>query len=254
MSGFFDTHAHFDDERFDEDRGELLSSLASKGVELVMNCAVNPESILSTVKLANEYEFIYAAVGFHPEDLNPLSLSDLETVKKTALKEKKVKAIGEIGLDYYWKEVPVQKQLEFFEAQILLAKELDLPIIVHDREAHEDTYKLLLKHKPKGVLHCYSGSEESAKELLKIGMYIGIGGSLTFKNNKKGVKVAQSVPIEKILLETDAPYMAPTPMRGKRNDSSLIVYVAQKLAEIKGLDTQEVINICNQNGRELFKI
>ena len=254
MSGIFDTHAHFDDERFDEDRGELLSSLASKGVELVMNCAVNPESIKSTVALANEYDFIYAAVGFHPEDLNPLSLADLELVKQTALEEKKVKAIGEIGLDYYWKEVPREKQLEFFEAQILLAKELDLPIIVHDREAHEDTYKLLLKHKPKGVLHCFSGSSESAKEILKIGMYIGIGGSVTFKNNKKGVKVAETVPIERILLETDAPYMAPVPMRGKRNDSSLIIHVAEKIAEIKGLEPQEVIDICNNNGRKLFKL
>lgn len=254
MRGIFDTHAHFDDEQFEEDRDTLLSSLSEKGVELVMNCATNPQSIKTTLALANKYDFIYAAVGLHPEDLNPLSEADLETVKNAALSEKKVKSIGEIGLDYYWKEVPREKQLYFFEKQILLAKELNLPIIVHDREAHEDTYNLLLKHKPKGVLHCFSGSAESAKEILKIGMYIGIGGALTFKNAKKILKVAEQVPLDRILLETDCPYMAPVPCRGKRNDSSLIVYVAERLAEIKGVTAAEVIDACNENGRKLFNI
>lgn len=254
MSGIFDTHAHFDDEWFNEDRDTLLSSFSDNGVELVMNCATNPETIKSTLNLAHRYDFIYAAVGFHPEDLNPLSLEQLEMVKELAVKDKKVKAIGEIGLDYYWKEVPHAKQIEFFEAQILLAKELDLPIIVHDREAHEDTYRLLLKHKPKGVLHCYSGSAESVKPLLDIGMYIGFGGALTFKNNKKGVKACEAVPIDKLLLETDAPYMAPVPCRGKRNDSTLIRFVAEKVAEIKEVSAENVIDICNKNGRELFRI
>ena len=254
MSGIFDTHAHFDDEWFNEDRDPLLSSFSDNGVELVMNCATNPETIKSTLNLAHRYDFIYAAVGFHPEDLTPLSLEQLETVKELAVKDKKVKAIGEIGLDYYWKEVPHAKQIEFFEAQILLAKELDLPIIVHDREAHEDTYRLLLKHKPKGVLHCYSGSAESVKPLLDIGMYIGFGGALTFKNNKKGVKACEAVPIDKLLLETDAPYMAPVPCRGKRNDSTLIRFVAEKVAEIKETSAENVIDICNKNGRELFRI
>ncbi|MBE6818234.1 MAG: TatD family deoxyribonuclease [Ruminococcaceae bacterium] len=254
MSGIFDTHAHYDDEKFNEDRAALLSSLPSKGVELVMNCATNPGSIKSTLALAKEYDFIYAAIGFHPEDLIGLKLSDLETVKTLALQEPKVKAIGEIGLDYYWKEVPRETQLPFFETQIELAKALGLPVIVHDREAHEDTYALLRKHKPKGVLHCYSGSAESAKEILDNGMYIGIGGALTFKNAKKVLKVAEYVPLERILLETDAPYMAPVPCRGKRNDSSLIAHVAEKLAEIKGISTKEVIDTCNRNGRELFHI
>ena len=254
MSGIFDTHAHYDDAWFNEDRNTLLSSFSDNGVELVMNCATNPETIKSTLHLAHQYAFLYAAVGFHPEDLNPLSLAQLDAVKKLAKNDKKVKAIGEIGLDYYWKEVPHEKQIEFFEAQILLAKELDLPIIVHDREAHEDTYRLLLKHKPKGVLHCYSGSAESVKALLDIGMYIGFGGALTFKNNKKGVKACEAVPMERILLETDAPYMAPVPCRGKRNDSTLIRFVAEKIAAIKGDTTENVIDICNRNGRELFKI
>ena len=255
MSGIFDTHAHFDDDWFDEDRGALLSSLASKGVNLVMNCATNPKTIESTLALAKTYDFIYAAIGFHPEDLNGLELQDLALIKELAQKEEKIKAIGEIGLDYYWKEVPREKQLLFFEAQILLAKELQLPIIIHDREAHEDMYALLFKHLPKGVLHCYSGSAESAKELLKLpGLYFGFGGALTFKNAKKAVAAAAMIPLERVLLETDCPYMAPVPHRGERNDSSLIIHVAEKLAEIKGITAQEVIDTCHQNGRRLFSI
>lgn len=254
MNGIFDTHAHYDDEQFDSDRAELFASFKNKGVELIMNCATNLESVKSTLALANEYDFIYAAAGLHPEDILESGEEEIEVIKQTALAEKKVKAIGEIGLDYYWKEVPREKQLIFFEKQILLAKELDLPVIVHDREAHEDTLNLIKKYSPKGVMHCFSGSAEMAKEVLKTGMYIGIGGALTFKNAKKILKVAQEVPIEKILLETDCPYMAPVPFRGKRNDSSLIKYVAERLGEIKGMSTEEVIDICNKNGRKLFEI
>ncbi|MBR2589412.1 MAG: TatD family hydrolase [Clostridia bacterium] len=254
MSGIFDTHAHFDDEQFDEDRGALLSSFSQNGVDYVMNCATNPASIQSTLQLAHDYDFIFAAVGLHPEDLNGLSLEETERVKALAQQESKVKAIGEIGLDYYWKVVPREKQLVFFERQLEIAQEIDLPVIVHDREAHEDTYALLLKHKPQGVLHCYSGSAESAQAMLDIGFYFGFGGALTFKNNKRGVRAARVIPIERILLETDAPYMAPTPYRGKRNDSTLIRFVAEKLGEIKGLETEEVIDICHQNAKKLFRI
>lgn len=254
MSGIFDTHAHYDDEQFKADGAELFSSLKNNGVELIMNCATNLQSVKSTLALANEHDFVYAAVGLHPEDILESDESEIELIKQFALKEKKVKAIGEIGLDYYWKEVPREKQLIFFEKQILLAKELDLPIIVHDREAHEDTLKIIKKYEPKGVLHCFSGSAEMAKEVLKTGMYIGIGGALTFKNAKKILRVAAEVPIERILLETDCPYMAPVPFRGKRNDSSLIKYVAEKLGEIKQISREEVITACNKNGRELFNI
>ncbi len=254
MNGIFDTHAHYDDEQFDSDRAELFASFKNKGVELIMNCATNLNSVKSTLALANENDFIYAAAGLHPEDILDSEESEIEVIKRVALEEKKVKAIGEIGLDYYWKEVPREKQLIFFEKQILLAKELDLPVIVHDREAHEDTLNLIKKYAPKGVMHCFSGSAEMAKEVLKTGMYIGIGGALTFKNAKKILKVADEVPIEKILLETDCPYMAPVPFRGKRNDSSLIKYVAERLGEIKGMSEEEVIDICNKNGRKLFEI
>ena len=254
MNGIFDTHAHYDDEQFDSDRAELFASFKNKGVELIMNCATNLNSVKSTLALANENDFIYAAAGLHPEDILDSEESEIEVIKRVALEEKKVKAIGEIGLDYYWKEVPREKQLIFFEKQILLAKELDLPVIVHDREAHEDTLNLIKKYAPKGVMHCFSGSAEMAKEVLKTGMYIGIGGALTFKNAKKILKVADEVPIEKILLETDCPYMAPVPFRGKRNDSSLIKYVAERLGEIKGMSEEEVIDICNKNGRNLFEI
>ena len=254
MNGIFDTHAHYDDEQFDSDRAELFASFKNKGVELIMNCATNLNSVKSTLALANENDFIYAAVGLHPEDILESEESEIEVIKQTEKKKKKVKAIGEIGLDYYWKEVPGEKQLIFFEKQILLAKELDLPVIVHDREAHEDTLNLIKKYTPKGVMHCFSGSAEMAKEVLKTGMYIGIGGALTFKNAKKILKVAETVPIEKILLETDCPYMAPVPLRGKRNDSSLIKYVAEKLGEIKGMSGEEVIDICNKNGRKMFGI
>lgn len=254
MNGIFDTHAHYDDEQFDSDRAELFDSFKNNGVELIMNCATNLNSVKSTLALAQKYDFVYAAIGLHPEDILESDESEIDIIKQTATNEKKVKAIGEIGLDYYWKEVPGEKQLIFFEKQLTLANELGLPVIVHDREAHEDSLELIKKYTPKGVMHCFSGSAEMAKEVLKTGMYIGIGGVLTFKNAKKALKVAELVPIEKILLETDCPYMAPVPFRGKRNDSSLIKYVAEKLGEIKGLSCEEVIDICNKNGKKLFDI
>lgn len=254
MNNIFDTHAHFDDEQFNEDRAELLSSFSDKGVNLIMNCGTDVKTSRFSVELANKYSFIYSAVGLHPEELNSINDNDFDIISSLAKTEKKVKAIGEIGLDYYWKEVPKEKQIEFFEKQIILANELSLPVIVHDREAHEDTLKLLQKHAPKGVVHCFSGSTETAKEILKLGMYIGIGGVVTFKNARKTVELAEMLPLNKLLLETDCPYLAPVPFRGKRNDSSLIKFSAQKIAEIKGIDTQELINTANENGRLLFGI
>lgn len=254
MTNIFDTHAHYDDEQFNEDRSALLSSLKNKGVSGVINCATTPDSARFTIELCKKYDFIYAAVGLHPENMDEVCENDLSLIRELAESEKKIVAIGEIGLDYYWDTSLKDKQLEFFERQIILANELDLPVIVHDREAHADTLALLKKHKPKGVLHCFSGSVETAEEILSLGMYIGIGGAVTFKNAKKPVEVVRIVPDDRLLLETDCPYMSPVPFRGKRNDSSLIAHTAQRIAEIRETDAQHLIDRCTENAKKLFGI
>lgn len=253
MTSIIDTHAHYDDDKFSEDRSEFLSSLVSKGVSKVINCATDLKTSLFTVDLCNSYDYIYGALGIHPEEIETASATDIDEVKKLILTNKKIVAVGEIGLDYYWDTSFKEKQLEFFISQIKLAKELDLPVIIHDREAHGDTLEIVKEHKPKGVLHCFSGSVEMAKEVLKCGMYLGFGGSLTFKNARKAVEVAQMVPLDRFLFETDCPYLAPVPHRGKRNDSSLISFVAQRMAEIKGTDTDEILKIANDNAVRLFE-
>ncbi len=253
MENIFDTHAHYDDEAFDEDREILLSSLNGRGVSLVIDCGCDAASSKKAIELSEKYDFIYAAVGIHPHEAEEAGENDLDEIRRL-LKHKKAVAIGEIGLDYHYDFSPRELQKEYFEKQIVLAKELDMPIIVHDREAHEDTLELLRKYKPKGVLHCFSGSVESAKEIISLGMYIGLGGAVTFKNARKPLEVAEFVPLDRLLLETDAPYMTPVPFRGKRNDSSLIPYTAIKIAEVKGLDPQTVVNAANENGKRLFGI
>ena len=252
-SNIFDTHAHYDDSRFDEDRDELLSSLSEKGVSHIINCGCDFKSSLTTLALAEKYDFIYAASGVHAHEAEEATEEDLQKISEL-YKNEKVVAVGEIGLDYHYDFSPRERQIEVFERQIKLANELDLPVIVHDREAHEDTMKLLKKYRPKGVVHCFSGSAESAKEIVKLGMYIGIGGAVTFKNAKKPVGVVEYLPLDRLLLETDAPYMTPVPFRGKRCDSAHIAYTAEKIAEIKGIDVQELIDICNENAKRLFGI
>ena len=249
----FDTHAHYDDSRFDEDRDELLSSLYSKGVTNVINCGCDLKSSLKALELAEKYDFIYAAVGVHAHEAEETTESDLKTIEELYQKDKVV-AVGEIGLDYHYDFSPRERQIEVFERQLALAKKLDLPVIVHDREAHEDTMNLLKKYRPKGVVHCFSGSVEMAKEIVKLGMYIGLGGAVTFKNARKPVEVAEYLPLEYLLLETDAPYMTPIPYRGQRCDSGHIAYTAQKIAEVKGMDIQELIDKCNENSKKLFNI
>lgn len=249
----FDTHAHYDDSRFDEDRDELLSSLSEKGVSHIVNCGCDLKSSLTTLALAEKYDFVYAALGVHAHEAEEATDSDLNEIEKL-YSHPKVVAVGEIGLDYHYDFSPRERQIEVFERQIKLANELDLPIIVHDREAHEDTMNLLKKYKPKGVVHCFSGSVEMAKEILKLGMYIGMGGAVTFKNAVKPVEVTRMLPLDRLLLETDAPYMTPVPFRGKRCDSAHIAYTAEKIAEIKSIDTQQLIDICNENGKRLFGI
>ena len=252
-TGIFDTHAHYDDSRFDEDRDELISSLKEKGVSHIVNCGCDLRSSLTTLSLAEKYSFIYAAIGVHAHEAEDTTEGDLAEIEKL-YSNSRVVAVGEIGLDYHYDFSPRERQLEIFERQLILANKLDLPVIIHDREAHEDTMNLLKKHRPKGVVHCFSGSAEMAKEIVKLGMYIGLGGAVTFKNAKKPVEVAEYLPPDRLLLETDAPYMTPVPFRGQRCDSSHIAFTAEKIAEIKGIDTQELINTANENAKRLFNI
>ncbi len=255
MSGLiFDSHAHYDDKAFDADREELLAALPQNGVGGVINCGASLESSRAAVELAEAYPYVYAAVGVHPEDVKSAPADYLTRLESLAAKPKVV-AIGEIGLDYYWEEnASPDVQKRFFEAQLLLADRLRLPVIIHDREAHGDTMELLQKHKPRGVLHCFSGSVETARQAVKLGLYLGFGGSVTFKNARHPVEVAREIPLDRLLLETDAPYMAPVPCRGKRNDSSLIRYVAEKIAQIRGISVEQVLNASFENTRALFSI
>ena len=249
----FDTHAHYDDEKFNEDREDLLKSLPSKGVVNIINCGCDLASSLKSIEFSEEYDYFYSAVGVHPSNNTGDSYDELQKIRELYSHPKCV-AVGEIGLEYHYDFVPKDKQLDIFEKQIILANELELPVIVHDREAHEDTMNLLKRYKPKGVVHCFSGSAEMAKEVLKLGMYIGLGGAVTFKNARKPLEVAEIIPEDRLLLETDCPYMAPVPFRGRRNSSDLIAYSAEKLAEVRHTDTQKLIDTANENARRLFKI
>lgn len=249
----FDSHAHYDDERFSEDSEELLSSFPENGVSGVISCGVNTESSLQNIELAKKYPFLYAAAGYH--GLNTEDVPDNYTeVLRDLLKKEKVVAVGEIGLDYHYERETRDIQLRIFREQIKIANEYGLPVIVHDREAHEDTLNILKELKPRGVLHCFSGSVEMAKEILKLGMYIGLGGAVTFKNAVKPVEVAAFVPEDRLLIETDAPYMTPVPFRGKRCTSLHIPYTAEKIAEVRGTTAQHILDITDRNARELFNI
>lgn len=252
----FDTHAHYDDEAFDADREELLRGMSLAGVEYIVNVGASMASSKRSIELAEKYPFVYAAVGVHPDEVGELDEAQFETLR-TWTGEPKVKAVGEIGLDYYWDKEKHELQKHWFLRQMELAAEMRLPIIVHSREAAKDTLDLIKAAKPlslSGVIHCYSYSTEQAKEYLDMGYYLGIGGVLTFKNAKKLKEVASYAPLSSLVLETDCPYLAPVPYRGKRNDSSLIRYVAEELAAIKGMDPEEVLRITNENGRKLYGI
>lgn len=252
-NNIFDTHAHYDDEQFDSDRSELLASLTGKGISGVISCGVNAESSKANIDLSEKYPFIYAAVGYHGLNTEDLT-GDYLDILKDLIKNEKTVAIGEIGLDYHYEKETRDIQLKIFREQIELANEYNLPVIVHDREAHEDTLNILKELKPRGVIHCFTGSVEMAKEIVKIGMYIGLGGAVTFKNAVKPVEVAKFVPADRLLVETDCPYMTPVPFRGKRNDSSLIPYTAEKIAEVRGVTAQEILDLTAENARALFRI
>ena len=254
MNDIFDTHAHYDDEAFDEDRDAFLSALPEKGVISVINCGCSVRSCQSTIALAERYEYVYAACGIHPEDCE--AFGDIDRLRETLLpflRHPKCVAVGEIGLDYHW-EIDRDTQLRFFEAQLQIANEMGLPVIVHDREAHGDTMALMHKYKPRGVLHCFSGSAETAKEAVSLGLYLGFGGAVTFKNARKPLEAAAAVPPERILLETDCPYMAPVPYRGKRCDSSMIPLAAEKIAPLHGLSAQQLLALTSCNAQTLFAI
>ena len=251
----FDTHAHLDDRAFDEDRAELLKALPQQGLELVMNPGCSLESSRNVVKIAAENDYIYAAVGSHPDAADEVNEAVIEEYRMLCKLNPKVKAIGEIGLDYHYEDIPREIQLKAFRLQMELARELDLPVIVHEREAHEDGMAVVREFpEVRGVFHCYSGSAEMARQLVNLGWYIGFTGVLTFKNARKAVEVASSIPLERIVLETDCPYMAPEPFRGKRNDPDKLYRMAEKLAEIRGLSVEEIHAITTENGKTLYRI
>lgn len=251
----FDTHAHMDSRSFNEDRGEVLHSLPSQGVELLMNPGCSLESSKKAVALANEYAYIYAAVGSHPDAADEVNDAVLEEYRMLCKLNPKVKAIGEIGLDYHYEDIPRELQKKAFIAQMELARELNLPVIVHERDAHEDGMAII-KQFPEvtGVFHCYSGSAEMARELVKLGWYIGFTGVLTFKNARRAIEAAQAIPLDRIVLETDCPYMSPEPFRGRRNDPSKLYRMAEKLAEIRGISPEEAQQITLENGKRLYRV
>jgi len=250
---FFDSHAHYDDEAFDADRDQLLSSLLQNNVSNIINIGADMPSSRRSIEIAEKYPFAYAAVGVHPHDAKNFTDSDLDELKVMSAHPKAV-AIGEIGLDYHYDNSPREAQKEVFKKQLCLAKELDMPVIIHSREATEDTLSILKEFTPKGVVHCFSGSVETAKTVLDMGMYISLGGPVTYKNAVKTVEVAAFVPIDKLLIETDCPYLAPVPYRGKRNSSLYIHATAEKIAEIKGMTVEELARITLDNTKRLFNI
>ena len=251
----FDTHAHMDDRSFDEDREELLAALPGKGISLLMNPGCSYESSLNAIALAEGYDYIYAAVGSHPDVADEVDEALIEKYRNLCSQHPRVKAIGEIGLDYHYEDIPRDIQKRAFRLQMELARELELPVIVHEREAHEDGLKIVDEFPTvKGVFHCYSGSLEMAKELIKRGWYIGFTGVLTFKNARKAIEVAAEIPLDRIVIETDCPYMAPVPFRGKRNDPGLVCHMANKLAELRDLTPEEAARITLENGKRLYRI
>ncbi len=252
----FDTHAHYDDEAFDEDREELLWKMKEQGVEFIVNVGASIASTKKTIELVQRYPFLYGAVGIHPSETEELKEEDMLWLKKASV-QKDIVAIGEIGLDYYWPEPDREIQKKWFIRQLALASEVKLPVIIHSRDAAEDTLEILKewdKDKTGGVIHCFSYSKEIAREYLSMGYYFGIGGVLTFKNARKLVEAVEIIPMEKILLETDCPYLAPEPYRGKRNQSGYIDFVAEKLAKLKGITKEEVLRITSDNAKNFYHL
>ena len=252
----FDTHAHYNDESFENDREEIFARLSQAGIGRVVNIASDLASIDECLDLAHRYPFMYCALGIHPSDSAPLSEEILEGIRKK-LADTRVVAVGEIGLDYYWDTPDREIQRHWFAAQLDMAREASMPVVIHSREAAQETMQFMKEHHAEengGVVHCYSYSLELAREFVKMGFYIGIGGVVTFKNSKKLKEVAAGIPIEHIVLETDCPYLAPVPFRGKRNSSLYLPYVAEAIAGLKGMETEEVIEITEKNAERLYRL
>lgn len=251
----FDSHAHYNDERFDEDRDEILSAMPQNNVGLIMNSCSNIGEIPDILSICEKYDFVYGSAGVHPHDVGDMTESDLEILAEYS-KHKKIRAIGEIGLDYYYDNSPRDLQKKWFANQVELAGELNMPIVIHDRDAHGDCMDILRAHRDriKGEFHCFSGSVEMAREVLNMGMYIALGGSLTFKNAVRPREVASYVPMDMLVVETDCPYLTPVPHRGKRNHSVYIKYVIDMIAEIKKISPKEVEEITFNNAKRLFEI
>lgn len=251
----FDTHAHMDDKAFDADREELLRALPEQGIALLMNPGCSLASSRAACDLAEKYDYIYAAVGSHPDAADEVNQETLEAYRMLCKQNSKVKAIGEIGLDYHYEDIPREIQLRAFRDQMALARELNLPVIVHEREAHEDGMAVVREFpEVTGVFHCYSGSAEMARQLVKLGWYIGFTGVLTFKNARKALEVAQSIDLSRIVLETDCPYMSPEPFRGRRNDPGKLYRMAQVLGQLRGIPAEEAAGIALENGKRLYGI
>ena len=250
----FDTHAHLNDPAFDPDREQLMAGLAEKGIGYVMNAGCSLQSSRDIIKMAEQYPWLYGSVGSHPDSADEVNEEVIEQYRQLCRHEK-VKAIGEIGLDYYYEDIPREIQKNAFRMQMQLAKELDMPVIIHERDAHDDGMRIV-KEFPTvtGVFHCYSGSAEMARQLVKMGWYIGFTGVLTFKNARKAVETAASIPLDRIVIETDCPFMAPEPYRGKRNDPGYLHRMAEKLAEIRGISVEEAVNATTENAKRLYRI
>ena len=251
----FDTHAHYDDEAFFEDRDETLKKINDEGIYAVVNAGVDISSSEESIKLSEKYDFVYAAVGVHPQNVENLDKNYLSKLRELIeTKKNKIVAIGEIGLDYHTEPLNKELQKKIFKEQILLAKYYNLPVIIHSRDANNDSFNLIKECKPKGIVHCFLGNVDSAKELIKLGMYIGVGGVVTFKNAQNLVEVVKNIPLDNIVLETDCPYMAPVPFRGKRCDSSMIIYIAQKISDLKNESLETVLNKTKENAKLIFKV
>ena len=251
----FDTHAHMDDRAFDADREELLSSLPGLGVGLLMNPGCSLQSSRAASELSRRYPFVYAAVGSHPDAADEVEETVLDEYRRLARENPKIKAVGEIGLDYHYEDIPREIQKRVFRAQMALAEELRLPVIVHEREAHQDGMDIVSEFPAvTGVFHCYSGSLEMAKWLISRGWYIGFTGVLTFKNARKALEVAAGIPLNRIVLETDCPYMSPEPFRGKRNDPGRLYRMAEALATLRGFSREEIEAATLENGKRLYGI